>query len=308
MLSPVEASPSHLVVASSDGVVRVWGDYDDTNNGAGHHTSNNSHHHHHHHHHRLVGIHQMAIGNGFEADWSELDGICYGIVASDHSRSSTSQLLTWDIRRQGNLLLPTIPLKFGSTCIRASRINPKSVYIGYSDGVITHQDLRSPNNHSRQQVQVHQGRPVTSIYECGGGASNLIVSGTASGEISIYDPRWIGDAPLVTRFNLLDPEQHQQQDDHPHHIHHLTTFSAHPFLPVIAIGSGEPCLRFISVSSSSAAAAPSSSKEARIVNSIKYREGLFGQRIGTPLASSFHPRRPLYAAATNDSIISVYKC
>jgi WD40 repeat protein len=287
MLQPVEAGAS-LLVASTDGIVRVWGDIEETGcSGAGARPGSAATPRHCH---RLAGIHQMAAGPGFEADWSEPDGTCYGLT------SSAGTLLAWDVRRPGHLV-PGPCLRAHPTCIRASRATPRTVYVGYADGAIGQYDLRTPSGQARL-VGAHKG-PLASIGECGQ-SEHLLISSTAGGELAIHDARWAGDAPLVTRFSLpVDAEEQQ-----PHHGHHqqqrprLTTFAVHPLLPVVAAGSGEPALRFLALSPG---------REARIVNTVRYREGLFGLRIGTPLCSAFHPRRPLYAAATDDAIIAIYR-
>lgn len=236
-----------------------------------------------------------AGGNSvFEIDYDSSAGCCYGVASDD------GWVRGWDLAGQTGFKAAPLAYQATPTALRVSRHDPGLLFVGYSSGALSIHDLRSPTA-PPQSRQAHDGWLVD-ICESPIQPHQLITA-SVLGDLSIMDRR-NPSSPLL-RYDLLAGHAG------------LLTFAGHEVLPVLAVGSTDHILRFLSlgrlVSMDPSSPSPSSPGHAfspasasLVQSTVKYHEGLFGQRIGAPSSAAFHPNRPLYAAASSDTVVALY--
>lgn len=274
-----------LLVASTDGIVRCWcPDYEDSG-----HTKPAE----------LAAVCQMAANVGTGSPIFEIDHVgstCYAVANSD---GKPRHLYGWDLARSNGMPLCPLGVDASPTSIRASRHERDLVFVGFSSGLLSQYDLRSTSNTaSGTSFQAHDAWLVD-LVESPTNPYHL-VSASVLGDLCIFDRR--NPSSMVMRYDLLGGSSG------------LLTFAGHEVMSTLAVGSTDQALRFLSLGKLSGDTAPSgtsstssSSQQPSFgLHTVKYHEGLFGQRIGSPSTAAFHSNRPIYAAASTDMVIALY--
>lgn len=260
-----------LLVASTDGIVRCWHpDYE----GSGHHKPAD-----------LVGVCQLVADVGTGSPIFEIDHVgstCYAVANSDRK---PRYLYGWDLARSSGI--PLCPLGFDAspTSIRASRHETGLVFVGSSSGLLSQYDLRSTT--TTTTFQAHEAW-VVDLFESPSNPHYLI-SASVLGDLCIFDRR--NPSSRMMRYDLLGGSSG------------VLTFAGHDVMPTLAVGSTDQALRFLSLGK---LAGDAQQQSGFSLHTVKYHEGLFGQRIGSPSTAAFHPNRPIYAAASTDMVIALY--
>lgn len=260
-----------LLVASTDGIVRCWHpDYE----GSGHHKPAD-----------LVGVCQMVANVGTGSPIFEIDHVgttCYAIANSDLKVGKSRSLYGWDLERNNGMAVCQLGVDASPTSIRASRHETGLIFVGFSSGLLSQYDLRSASP-SSVTFQAHEAWLVD-LFESPTNPYNLI-SASVLGDLCIFDRR--NPNSMLMRYDLLGGSSG------------LLTFAGHEVIPTLAVGSTDQALRFLSLNATGSSGGFS-------LHTVKYHEGLFGQRIGSPSTTAFHPNRPIYAAASTDMVIALY--
>lgn len=250
-----------VMVASTDGLVRVWA----VDAAEDMHPPG------------LCAAHQMSLSVGGDAATLEIDtfaSVCYGVASEDR------WLHAWDLARHNGRPLVRLATEGSPTALRASHHTGECVFVGFSSGRLSEFDLRS-NTHV--EYPAHTAWLVDLVESPG----HHLISASVMGDLCVIDRR--NPSEPYTRYDVLSGQAG------------LLTLSGHEALPVLAIGSTDQALRFLSLDTSMSSLSTS-------IHTVKYHDGLFGQRIGSPSCAAFHPDRPIYASGSGDSVISLYAC
>lgn len=271
-----------LLVASSDGVVRCWRpDFNEEQRPAD-----------------LLAVHQLttggtASGKGgssavFEVDC--VDHLCLGVASED------AHLRSWDLTAQRALCVAPLGQEASPTALRLSRHSAHEAFAGFASGNLSSYDIRA--GRAVASVAAHEAW-IVEVLEVPLGEHQLITA-SVLGELCILDRRQLGSA--LVRWDLLSGHAG------------LLTLAGHPRLPIIGLGTTDPALRFLALPAAldrlaAGGETPSSPSGtgSLVLNTIKYHDGLFGQRIGSPAASAFHPNRPIFALGSTDTVVALYE-
>ncbi|KAL2653954.1 hypothetical protein R1flu_022082 [Riccia fluitans] len=207
-----ELDDSLLLVASSDGSVRVWENYTEKDNQ------------------RLATAWQTIQGHkpgsrGMSAvvDWQQLTGLLY-------ASGEISSIMVWDLERE--LLAYSIPSQSDSctSAMSASQVHGGRLATGCGDGFVRIYDIRT-RGMLVSAVKAHSNRVVGIDFQPGK-ENYKIVSASQGGDIKFLDIRNNSDPYLS-----IDA-----------HKGHLTSFAVHRHAPVLASGSAKQFIKVFSTS------------------------------------------------------------
>ncbi|KAG0604073.1 hypothetical protein M758_10G142500 [Ceratodon purpureus] len=207
-----ELDDSLLLVASSDGSVRVWKDY----------TQNDKH--------RLATSWQAVQGHkpgarGVDAvvDWQQMTGCLY-------ASGQISSIMVWDLDREQ--LASSIPSHSDSyvSAMAACQTHSSHVITGCGDGSVKVYDIRSKEMLICSMTP-HSSKVVGLDFLPGADYSKVI-SASQAGNLKMLDMR-MSSAPY------LEVEAHKGN---------LTSVAVHRYAPVIATGSGKQFIKTFSTS------------------------------------------------------------
>ncbi|CAM6087832.1 unnamed protein product [Calypogeia fissa] len=205
-----ELDNSLLLVASSDGSVRVWKDYMEKDKQ------------------RLATAWQTVQGHrpgsrGISAvvDWQQSSGLLY-------ASGEISSIMVWDLYRE--LLLSSIPSRSDSciSAISASHTHSMQFGAGCGDGYVRIFDVRT-SDMLVSAVKAHSQRVVGIDFQPGMDSVKM-VSASQAGDIKFLDFR-----------NNSSPYQSVEA-----HKGHLTCLAVHRHAPVIASGSAKQYIKIFS--------------------------------------------------------------
>ena len=288
-----EATTSHLLTGSDDGVVRVWGG--------------------------VVGVgtpwapprlvtafyaHALAgRGSGLVTKWAHGAGLLLTGGSSDRLRA-------WDLRREqcvrewgtgGEAAVtclaastPPLPPQAGANFSARGMLPlapgasggggggggagmpgaPSLVVAGFGDGKAKLFDLRADRDAPVATLAEHAHWLVLADFVKGG---RELLTGSLAGEVRFWDLRRTG-ASLRTVDVGKGP---------------MTAMATHRTCPLMASGSYNQFIKVLTL-------------EGDTLTVIRYHDGILGQRIGPVATLAFHPCRLLMAAGAADSLISIY--
>lgn len=262
-----------LIVASTNGVARCWKpDYSAEGQSAS-----------------LEGVHQLSFNGSkdgkdiFEVDWDAQNNLLWAVASDD------PWLASWDMNMQRSTRNCSLGVNSTPTSLRTS---VDQVFVGYSNGLLVGYDPRSSVKQTGS-FQAHDHWLVDIVQVADN--PHQLVTASVIGDIAIIDRR---RPDRILRYDVLTGQAG------------LLTLCGHSVLPVIAMGSSDQTLRFLGLSDAFLSPAGNSSSSTLsssfALHTVKYHEGLFGQRIGVPASAAFHPTRPIYAAASTDQVVAIY--
>ncbi|XP_024397087.1 regulatory-associated protein of TOR 1 isoform X2 [Physcomitrium patens] len=205
-----ELDDSFLLVASSDGSIRVWKDYTQKDKQ------------------RLVTAWQSvqrhrpgARGLSSVVDWQQMTGYLY-------SSGQISCIMAWDLDREQ--LAYRIPCSDSyASAMAACQTHHAHVITGCGDGSVKVYDVRSPEM-LVCAMKPHGTKVVGLDFQPGADFTKLI-SASQAGDLKMLDLR--NSAPY------LEVDAHKG---------HLTSLAVHRYAPVIATGSGKQLIKTFSTS------------------------------------------------------------
>lgn len=222
---------------------------------------------------RVVAAAASSRNKGVVA-WQQQSGCLY--AAGD--TYPIPLLRVWDMTRE--LCLESLQMQSPGTCLTAEGA---LLMAGAADGAVLSYDLRTPAR-LLSVIQTHQ-QPVVSILLQPGSTSNLVVTGSVSGEMKFCDLRNAAK-PFFTA-------EVQKPGTGSGGKTVLSALVAHSYAGVIASGSSERAIKLWDL-------------EGNNIASIRYYNSFLGHRIGAVRSLAFHPNSLLLAAGSNDSIATVY--
>ncbi|GJT22243.1 regulatory-associated protein of TOR 1 [Tanacetum coccineum] len=261
-----ELDDSLLLVASSDGNVRIWKDY--TTRGKQ----------------KLVTAFSSIHGHrpgvrsvSAVVDWQQTSGYMY-------SSGEISSTMVWDLDKEQ--LLSSIPL--ASDCsisaLAASQVHGGQYAAGFVDGSVRLYDIRTPDGlvcvtrpHTQRVERVDGIERVVGIGFQPGLEPGKIVSASQAGDIQFLDIRNQSDAYLT-----IDA-----------HRGSLTALAIHRHAPLIASGSAKQLIKVFNL-------------EGEQLGTIRYSPTFMAQKIGSVSCLAFHPYQILLAAGAADACVSIY--
>lgn len=262
-----ELDESLLLVASSDGNVRIWKDY--TLRGKQ----------------KLVTAFSSIHGHrpgvrsvGAVVDWQQQSGFMF-------ASGEISSTMVWDLDKEQ--LVSSIPL--ASDCsisaLAASQVHGGQYAAGFVDGSVRLFDIRTPDGlvcvtrpHTRRVERVVGGiERVVGIGFQPGLDPAKIVSASQAGDIQFLDIRNQSDAYLT-----IDA-----------HRGSLTALAIHRHAPLIASGSAKQLIKVFNL-------------EGEQLGTIRYSPTFMAQKIGSVSCLAFHPYQILLAAGAADACVSIY--
>ncbi|XP_024982076.1 regulatory-associated protein of TOR 1 isoform X2 [Cynara cardunculus var. scolymus] len=261
-----ELDESLLLVASSDGNVRIWKDY--TSRGKQ----------------KLITAFSSIHGHrpgvrsvSAVVDWQQQSGYMY-------ASGEISSTMVWDLDKEQ--LLSSIPLS--SDCsisaLAASHVHGGQYAAGFVDGSVRLFDIRTPDGivcvtrpHTRRVERVGGIERVVGIGFQPGLDPAKIVSASQAGDIQFLDIRNQSDAYLT-----IDA-----------HRGSLTALAIHRHAPLIASGSAKQLIKVFNL-------------EGEQLGTIRYSPTFMAQKIGSVSCLGFHPYQILLAAGAADACVSIY--
>eukprot|EP01096_Ripella_sp_DP13-Kostka_P000432 TRINITY_DN10483_c0_g1_i1.p1 TRINITY_DN10483_c0_g1~~TRINITY_DN10483_c0_g1_i1.p1 ORF type:complete len:368 (-),score=108.93 TRINITY_DN10483_c0_g1_i1:8-1111(-) len=250
-----------LLAGSTDGVVRVWKSADDPAEC------------------RLLTawrtLTDLQPTAAMVTDWQQEEGYLF---------TAFSPLIRlWDVERS-QLIQDITTGPEGAAPFVCSmchdRLGPRMLMAGCSDGSVRTYDWRvQPKLSLVHMFREHKGQVFHVSSPCFPSVNNntLIVSGTLSGEVKIWDTR---AGSSVQSFVL--------------HSSGMKAMAVHPYAPIIATGTQSQKILI-------------SNFEGKELNSIKYYDGFLGQRIGPVTSLAFHPYKMYLACTSSDRFLSMYQ-
>ncbi|KAF5190287.1 Regulatory-associated protein of tor, partial [Thalictrum thalictroides] len=263
-----ELDDSLLLVASSDGNIRIWKDYSLKGKQ------------------KLVTAFSSIQGHrpgvrGLNAvvDWQQQSGYLY-------ASGEISSVMLWDLDKEQ--LVNSIPSSSETSisALSASQVHGGQLVAGYVDGTVRLFDIRTPEmlvcttDPHRPKVERAVTQKVERVVGIGfqpGLDPGKIVSASLAGDIQFLDIRSSTD-PYLT----VDA-----------HRGSLTALAIHRHAPVIASGSAKQLIKVFSL-------------EGAPLGTIRYYPTFMGQKIGSVSCLTFHPYRFLLAAGAADACVSIY--
>uniref|UniRef100_A0A1D1Z5U7 Regulatory-associated protein of TOR 1 n=2 Tax=Anthurium amnicola TaxID=1678845 RepID=A0A1D1Z5U7_9ARAE len=261
-----ELDDSLLLVASSDGNVRIWKDY--TLRGKQ----------------MLVTAFSSIQGPrpGIRAasavvDWQQHSGYLY-------ASGEASPILIWDLEKEQlvSSIIPSLSSSLPSSessisALSASQVHGGQLAAGFVDGSVKLFDIRTPEMLvSATRPHIQRVERVVGIGFQPGMDPGKIVSASQAGDIQFLDIR------NCRAYLTIDA-----------HRGSLTTLAVHRHAPVIASGSAKQIVKVFSL-------------EGEQLSVIRYYPTFMGQRIGSVSCLTFHPYKVLLAAGAADACVSIY--
>ncbi|KAF5762688.1 putative transcription factor WD40-like family [Helianthus annuus] len=261
-----ELDESLLLVASSDGNVRIWKDYISRGKQ------------------KLVTAFSSIHGHRPGArsvsavvDWQQQSGYMY-------ASGEISSTMVWDLDKEQ--LLSSIPL--ASDCsisaLAASQVHGGQFAAGFVDGSVRLYDVRTPEG------LVCVTRPHTLGVDRSGGVGRVVGIGFQPG----LDPAKIVSASQAGDIQFLDIRN--QSDAYltiDAHRGSLTALAIHRHAPLIASGSAKQLIKVFNL-------------EGEQLGTIRYSPTFMAQKIGPVSCLAFHPYQILLAAGSADACVSIY--
>ncbi|KAI3819124.1 hypothetical protein L1987_12948 [Smallanthus sonchifolius] len=262
-----ELDDSLLLVASSDGNVRVWKDYISRGKQ------------------KLVTAFSSIHGHRPGArsvsavvDWQQQSGYMY-------ASGEISSTMVWDLDKEQ--LLSSIPL--ASDCsisaLAASQVHGGQYAAGFVDGSVRLYDIRTPDG------LVCVTRPHTLSLERTGSIDRVVGIGFQPG----LDPAKIVSASQAGDIQFLDiRNQRETYLTIDAHRGSLTALAIHRHAPLIASGSAKQLIKVFNL-------------EGEQLGTIRYSPPTFmAQKIGPVSCLAFHPYQILLASGSADACVSIY--
>ncbi|MFS7976676.1 putative transcription factor WD40-like family [Helianthus anomalus] len=262
-----ELDDSLLLVASSDGNVRIWKDYISRGKQ------------------KLVTAFSSIHGHrpgvrsvNAVVDWQQQSGYMY-------ASGEVSSTMVWDLDKEQ--LLTSIPLASDCTisALAASQVHGGQYAAGFVDGSVRLYDIRTPDGlvcvtrpHIRRVERA--GGIIERVVGIGfqpGLDPAKIVSASQAGDIQFLDIRNQSDAYLT-----IDA-----------HRGSLTALAIHRHAPLIASGSAKQLIKVFNL-------------EGEQLGTIRYSPTFMAQKIGPVSCLAFHPYQILLAAGAADACVSIY--
>ncbi|XP_076959609.1 regulatory-associated protein of TOR 1-like [Bidens hawaiensis] len=261
-----ELDESLLLVASSDGNVRVWKDYISRGKQ------------------KLVTAFSSIHGHRPGArsvnavvDWQQQSGYMY-------ASGEISSTMVWDLDKEQ--LLSSVPL--ASDCsisaLAASQVHGGQFAAGFVDGSVRLYDIRTPDG------LVCVSRPHTLGVDRSGGIARVVGIGFQPGLV----PAKIVSASQAGDIQFLDiRNQTEAYLTIDAHRGSLTALAIHRHAPLIASGSAKQLIKVFNL-------------EGEQLGTIRYSPTFMAQKIGPVSCLAFHPYQILLAAGSADACVSIY--
>ncbi|KAL8262293.1 hypothetical protein R6Q59_026342 [Mikania micrantha] len=261
-----ELDESLLLVASSDGNVRIWKDYISRGKQKLVTAFSSIHGHRH-------GVRTVSA----VVDWQQQSGYMY-------ASGEISSTMVWDLDKEQ--LLTSIPLASDCTisALAASQVHVNQYAAGFVDGSVRLYDIRTPDGlvcvtrpHTRRGERAGGIERVMGIGFQPGLDPTKIVSASQAGDIQFLDIRNRSDAYLT-----IDA-----------HRGSLTALAIHRHAPLIASGSAKQLIKVFNL-------------EGEQLGTIRYSPTFMAQKIGSVSCLAFHPYQIILAAGAADACVSIY--
>eukprot|EP00123_Amoebidium_parasiticum_P013960 comp22248_c1_seq1/m.32844 comp22248_c1_seq1/g.32844 ORF comp22248_c1_seq1/g.32844 comp22248_c1_seq1/m.32844 type:complete len:1305 (-) comp22248_c1_seq1:384-4298(-) len=257
-----------LMLASDDGVLRVWRDYTDTNT-------------------RSIVTAWRALSDllayrvtrevGMLLDWQQEKG--WAVVGGD-----CSYLRAWDTERDKCAqVLETGGGEVPVTTLGHNPLDPNMIYAGFSDGCVRIYDTRA-NGKVMMTLSEHRTRIQGGSMQAS--SRNLLVTGSADSEVRVWD--------LRSDRSLASVEAHPMAKQ-------CSSIAVHPYAPVFASGTWTH-----QASIKHHAIRLFHTTDLQPIATVQYHDGFLGQRIASVTSLAFHPFKTVFAAGGADGIVSIY--